>query len=179
MNEWNEDFFKKRHHIAWRAKPICDAIMSQYRPRSVVDIGCSIGEFVKEFLDRGIDTHGIEVTKDVLPYILFPKSNIHFMDIRYYHMPPIDKADLALCFMVVGRLDKQYWDAISANLAQYSDTVITVVEEMNLWSFHMGMEGYMEKKDKAEAIKQKLEPWKDKTAIRSFWNCLQVFKKED
>lgn len=174
---WDHNFFSKRRHIAWRAKPVGDAIISQFHPQSIIDIGCSIGEFIKYFVDHGIDARGTEITRDVEPYMMFAKDRLTIQDICASMPQPTRRYDLATCFMVIGRLPEAYWNIAAYNLTQYSDTVLTVVEKEHRWRVSMNLHNYHENFDETAKFRDSIKKWKDKTAVRSFYNYSQVFER--
>lgn len=179
VDRWDRAFFEKRIHIIWRDEPVCKALISQFRFQSVIDIGCSIGEFVKWFLDHGYDAWGIEGTKNVIPHLLFPEERLIIRDIRKLKRRHGLKYDLAWCCMVVGRIPVEYWPTIAQNIDYLSNRVVTVVEDGVLWTSTMERVGYTENIEAANGLKQSLEPIKDKTAVRAIYNCVQVFEKGD
>jgi len=175
MNNFDDKFFSKRKHIAWRAPYVCDAIETLFHPKSVIDVGCGIGEFLKEFQARGVDTLGTENTEDVFPHLMIPQSSVEIKDIL---KPPRfnRKWDVALCFMVVGRLPEDTWDKCARFLTKCSDTVITVVENEELWTECMAKRNFKLDEEATMKICALLSPWFDKTAIRSF-RYTQVFRR--
>jgi hypothetical protein len=42
-------YYEKRKFIAWRASFIVDALITTFKNRSLVDFGCGVNEFVREF----------------------------------------------------------------------------------------------------------------------------------
>lgn len=177
-NKWDTNFFAKRKHIAWRAKPVCDQIIQQFHPKSVIDVGCGIGEFLKDFQDRGIVSSGVELTDAVYPYLMIPKENVILHNITKSHLRFEDKCDIALCFMVVGRLPENTWNFVAKGLTFMADTVITVVENEWKWAKCMKKYGFYEDTMEATIFRQALRPLFNKTAMRSF-QYTQIFKRED
>lgn len=174
---WDENFFAKRKYIAWRAKSICEAVISQFQPRSIIDVGCSVGEFIKYFVEHGVDADGTEITRKVEPYLMFAKDRLIIQDICASMPPPSKRYDLAMCFMVIGRLPEVYWNIAAYNLTQYSDTIITVVEKEHLWRVSMNLHNYHENFEATQRFRDAIKSWKDKTAFRSFYNYSQVFER--
>lgn len=175
MNNFDEKFFSKRKHIAWRAPHVVDAIEKIIQPQSVIDVGCGIGEFLAEFRKRGVSIAGIENTVDVSPYLMIPQESVEIRDITTQQRLQ-RKWDLALCFMVVGRLPQDTWYKCARFLTKCSDTVITVVEEENLWEECMLKRKFDLDVDATVKLRALLSPWFHKTAIRSF-RFVQVFRR--
>lgn len=177
MDKFDKTFFSKRHYIAWRAKPVCDQLMMQFKPKSVIDVGCGIGEFLKDFKDRGIEVQGIEATEDVFPYLMIPKEDIDIIDITKSTVSPRFGFDLALCFMVIGRLPEETWKHCAEFLASLSDTIVTVVEKEWLWTRCMNKAGFIINNSDTILFRHALRPLFNKTAVRSF-QCTQVFRRK-
>lgn len=178
-NKFDDNFFSKRKHIAWRAPIVCDQIIKHFNPKSVIDVGCSIGEFVKELRDRNILAVGTENTKAVLPHLMIPQDLMIWHDIRGILKPHFsNRYDLAMCFMVINNLPENKWVTAARNLAALSDTVITVVEDEEQWSGCMSQQDYYEDYTAERLFRQDLESYFDKTAIRSFRKT-QVFRKRE
>jgi len=175
--QWNDDFFSKRKHIAWRAKPVCDQIIKQFNPQSVVDVGCGIGEFLKEFQKCGIDIIGIEGTESVYPHLMISQDKIMIFDITDAPICVPEKYDLATCFMVIGRLPQDKWKNAARFLAKLSDTIVTVVEDQEAWRTDMASFNFIEDIETGAIFRESLRPLLDKTAVRSF-QYTQVFRKE-
>jgi SAM-dependent methyltransferase len=175
-NKWDKNFFSKRKHIAWRAKPVCDQIIAQFNPKSVIDVGCGIGEFLEEFKDRGIKITGTENTREVYPYLMIPLEDLIIMDITATP-PSCSNFDIALCFMVIGRLPENTWDHCAEFLAACSDTIITVVENEWLWGTKMKQVGFVENTMETVLFRQALRPLMNKTAMRSFQHT-QIFRRK-
>jgi 2-polyprenyl-3-methyl-5-hydroxy-6-metoxy-1,4-benzoquinol methylase len=175
-NKWDDNFFSKRKHIAWRANIVCGQIIKQFHPASVIDVGCGIGEFLKVFYDLGIIIKGVESTEAVLPYLMFPQDKIEIHDIVDQRLIPDVRFDVALCFMVVGRLPERQWNNMAHALTELSDTVITVVEDNLTWQDCMAEYGYHEDLEADFEFRDALRPWFNKTAVRSF-QFTQIFRR--
>lgn len=178
-NKFDDNFFSKRKHIAWRAPIVCDQIIKHFNPKSVIDVGCSIGEFVKELRARNILAVGTENTKAVYPHLLIPSDLVIMHDITARRtLLAGDRYDLAMCFMVINNIPDNKWKQAAKNLAALSDTVITVVEDEEQWSSCMSQQDYYEDYTAERLFRQDLESYFDRTAIRSFRKT-QVFRKRE
>ena len=175
--KWNDNFFSKRKHIAWRAKPVVIQVIQQFNPQSVIDVGCGIGEFLDEFQKRGIDIIGIEGTESVYPHLMISQDKIMIFDITGAPICIPEKYDLATCFMVIGRLPKDKWKNAARFLTKLSDTIITVVEDQEAWRTIMAQFNFIEDIEAGAIFRESLRPLLDKTAVRSF-QCTQIFRKE-
>lgn len=69
--KYSEDFYKARHHnTSYSAETICAIVKELVEPKSIVDIGCGVGTWLKTFEHAGVENlMGIEgkwVDKDVV-----------------------------------------------------------------------------------------------------------------
>ena len=72
MNHYSEEFFTSRQRTARTAAgEVVPFVLDLVRPRSVIDVGCAMGEWLSVFRDHGVeDFHGIDgdyVQRDALP----------------------------------------------------------------------------------------------------------------
>ena len=176
-DRWDDKFFSKRKHIAWRAQAVCDQLIKQFKPKSVVDVGCGIGEFLAYFKNKGIAISGIEGTDACYPHLMVPKSDVDIMDITDSFFRPCVPYDLALCFMVVGRLPENTWPSIAGFLTNLSDTVVTVVEKEWLWDITMKERGFAIDVIGTAIFRSALKPLFGKTAVKSFQHT-QIFRRQ-
>lgn len=180
--DWPQSFFEKRKHIEWRANDVCRLFQKHFSPKSVIDVGCGTGEFVLWFQRNGVKAKGIEGTENCLPYLNFANADLEIRDITKWQKAK-EQYDLVMCFMVVGRLPEQYWNIIAWNLASLAQTtgnpkgvILTVVENEPLWTDCMKTAGFYLDETKTFDLRY---PFKEmnKTAVRSFANHLQVFRR--
>ena len=175
---FGDGFHEKRIHLTWRADVIGPILMEFFNPTSYIDVGCSVGEFCKWFHDRDVDSWGVEGPWfDVDQHFLGPKDRIMLTDLTDTLLYSFPRKDLLTCFMTVGRIPEDFWLHIAAVFSRSSDTIVTVVENGKKWAQIMADLGYEDMKNTETLIKASLEPYKDHTAIRSFYNCLQVFRR--
>jgi len=118
------DFFAHRfREIGWRGSIICDTIIEELKPLSLVDIGCGIGDLVESFLIRGIKSWGVEGSSAAIPYRRIRKSLMIQLDLREPQKVR-EKASLALCFEVAEHIEPEYTEIFFDNLVQFSDTIL-------------------------------------------------------
>lgn len=174
---WSRRFYEQRQHIAWRAPVVGGVIKETFEPRSYLDVGCSIGEFVQWFGQQGVIAYGAEAPWFPQDLYLGEKDKLLTVDLTDPGPCIWPKVDLLTCFMTIGRLDEKYWPKIAQLFTRTSDTVVTVVEKGDDWRFYMEYYRFTFMGELTEHIKKQLQPWEDKTAIRSFCSSLQVFRR--
>ena len=88
MKEWYDkeyfDRWSRGMHYRPRLKKLQKHI-SQYNPRTVLDVGCGIGVMVKRLRDGGIDTYGMDFSPDagkLIPkhFVVADAKNIPYPD---------------------------------------------------------------------------------------------------
>jgi SAM-dependent methyltransferase len=123
---YREYFFRQRakhQHFVMKIPLICEAIISQYDPSTMIDVGCGLGEFISYFIDRGVDAYGLEGTDNCIPYIHFPKEKLILADLRL----PLEigrKFDIVLSFEVAEHIEPEYADVFCDNLVALSDLIV-------------------------------------------------------
>lgn len=124
-NVYKGGFFKNRHRLSWRAPIIVDALVNTYDLKgtdSIIDVGCGIGDYVKEFDDRGFVCMGIEGSKAAEEF--FVSKHISIFDLRKLLAPSGIKYDLAFSLEVAEHISAQYADNYIRNLCMLSDRVL-------------------------------------------------------
>jgi 2-polyprenyl-3-methyl-5-hydroxy-6-metoxy-1,4-benzoquinol methylase len=175
--KFDSHFHAKRKHIAWRAEAIATQIVKQFSPKSVVDIGCSIGDILAELKKHGVIIQGIDASQEVMPYLMIPQDEFTVQDITEIPLAH-RKHDIALCFMVIDHLPISQWNRAAQFLKAMSDVVVTVVSEnQQKWTTIMRKNKFIEDKVAGEEFRLALQPLMDKTAVRSF-QFAQVFRKK-
>jgi hypothetical protein len=174
---FGRSFHEKRIHLVWRADIIGPILQKIYSPTSYLDVGCGIGEFVKWFHEHGVDSCGADGSWFPDDLYLGPKESLFSIDLTNFRGSPLPRVDLLTCFMTIGRIDEKHWRKIAGLFTRTSDQVVTVVEKGDLWRECMEHYGYMETEDITASIKNDLATWQDKTAIRSFYTCVQAFRR--
>ncbi len=101
---------------------IADEVIRSLRPRTAFDAGCAMGMLVESLWDRGVATHGIDISsyaisqvrRDIQPYCRVASL-----------VNPIDGSyDLVICIEVLEHLQPEETEAAIANLAAAGDTIL-------------------------------------------------------
>ncbi len=112
-------------HNTDAAKVIVPIINKFFNPRSVLDIGCGLGTWIRIFQDyiQDIDILGIDGNHLDKSKLVIDQSNYKEADLRY---PLIldRKFDLALCLEVAEHLPESSADTLVESLCSNSETII-------------------------------------------------------
>ena len=172
---------------------MCKAVFDAYKPKTVIDVGCAIGDYVKGFLDLGVDASGLEGAKDCLPYLMIPRERLLLWDLREalpLAKAGIWKADVALCLEVAEHIEEEYSENFFYNLAHLSDQVVMSFcppgkggghyhvneQESAYWISGMARQGMVYRRGKAEEVREGWAVVASKKAMRSYDQHLLCFK---
>ncbi|MGR3640166.1 hypothetical protein [Alterinioella nitratireducens] len=102
---------------------LADTLWRYVQPKSVIDLGCGMGFFLKACADRGAEIRGIdgEWSKDVAPVVA--KSALSYADLNQ----PVKlrkRHDLAASIEVAEHLLPERSESFVADLCKLSDTVL-------------------------------------------------------
>ncbi len=125
-NYYSTDFYKEQVDTSYQsAKKIIPLVFELFKPKSVIDVGCGVGNWLKVWVDDfGIlDYMGVEgpyVNPDML---MVPKENVLFADLK----KPINinrRFDIVMSMEVAEHIDGAFADLFVNNLIKLSDIVI-------------------------------------------------------
>ena len=125
INPYNSKFYENQQSNSIdSARIIVPIIVKLIRPRSVIDIGCGLGTWLKVFEENGVDDilgiDGVWVNKDKL-YV--SKDKFISADLK----KPINikkRFDLAISLEVGEHLPKESADILVESLTNLSDTIL-------------------------------------------------------
>ena len=182
-------YFARRDSLAWRAEPVCDTIINNLDPKSVVDVGCAVGDLIKEFDKRQVICYGIEGHENVVPYLMVDKDKVYIRDLRV----PLNlslQCDLVVCLEVAEHIDKECADQFVENLIGLSKRVLLSAappgqgghghvncQPPDYWTYKFAIRGYLLIQHIVIAIKEDLEPWKHKKGIKAYYDNLLYFER--
>lgn len=186
---YKDVFFRRRNSLLWRVPIVCEAIIKEFSPASVVDVGCAIGEFVMGFHGKSIFSYGIEGSERCLPHIVVARRLIRIRDLR-------KKFDLqmffslVMCFEVAEHIEPEYTDQFLDNLVNLSDRVLLTAappgqgghyhvncQPKQYWIDKFDNLGYKNNQERAENVKTSWEPWKKKKEMGAYYNNLLYFER--
>lgn len=106
-----------------QAERLADILCWHYQPKSVIDIGCASGLYLKPFLDRGVKVVGIDYSEAVIDkeVLQIPRKFIKIVDITKEQIK--QQANLAICIEVLEHIDKKGAKAAVKNITKASETI--------------------------------------------------------
>lgn len=122
-NIYDEKFFKNTLKLEEpSAKAAVQIINNRFKPKSIIDIGCGIGIYLKEFEYLGVEITGFDGAPEAVKNSLVgDKIKLHDLS-RPLRLD--SKFDLCLCVEVAEHLPKAYEDTLLNTLIRLSNTII-------------------------------------------------------
>jgi SAM-dependent methyltransferase len=103
---------------------VIDTLLEHYRPKSVVDIGCGCGIYMKEFLKRGVsDVLGFDGSEWALKKSMVPDGFIKIHNLQT-SLKLNRKFDMCICIEVIEHIDSEFSDKVLNTLCSLSDIVV-------------------------------------------------------
>ncbi len=124
MDEYNVAYFAQINaEEGEQARRLADLLIWKYAPKSVLDVGCASGLYLKPFLDQGVQCHGVDFSEAVLSdeVLQIPRELIKTIDISKQEIR--QKADLTLCIEVLEHIPASGAAASIKHLSQTSQTI--------------------------------------------------------
>jgi len=182
-------FFKKRNSLAWRAPIVCDTLNSVFEPKTVIDVGCGIGDYVHYWNNElKIGCWGIEGSKNAIPFLLSPHQ-ISICDLRV----PLQMRggyDLVTCLEVAEHIEPKYACQFLMNLASLGDKIVMSAagpgqgghhhvncRPNEYWIERMEDLGYSLGEKEMLTIHQLWKDWQNKKEMSSYYSNLLYFEK--
>jgi len=170
-------------------KIVCDTLVKEFSPKSVVDFGCGAGWILHYFNKLNVtDLKGLEICKDS-KLIASEDINekISFMSLS----ENIDlgrQFDLTVSFEVAEHIDEIYADVIVKNLCRHSKIVVFSAaypgqggyghineQEFSYWRQKFEKEDFLWDETISSKIKSN---WKKKNISMWYWKNTNIFRKE-
>lgn len=120
---YDQNFYNrclKKYNIF--ANEVIPILINEFKPKSVIDIGCGAGMYIKSFYDRGIDVVGYEGNNNAITYGLLPeKVIIH----DFCEKLKLKKSfDLCLCIEVAEHIPKEKANELVQTLCGASNNIL-------------------------------------------------------
>jgi hypothetical protein len=181
-------FFARRDSLIWRAEPVCEAINTAIGPKSVMDVGCAIGDFVHYWENNlNVEAYGIEGSENAREYFLSEK--IFVFDLRE-EIKLNFSVDLVTCFEVAEHIEPEYADRFLTNLAGMSAKIVMSAaspgqgghyhvncQPSEYWLDRMAHLGYYYDESVVHMIRTLWEPWRKKKEMSSYIKNLFYFER--
>jgi 2-polyprenyl-3-methyl-5-hydroxy-6-metoxy-1,4-benzoquinol methylase len=103
------------------ARVLSEWVYNQLTPKSVIDIGCGVGNYITPFLARGCTALGIDGCDSAGEFI---PNNFKRVDLRFPLLEELGKFDLTICLEVAEHLPEEHADRLVASVAQVSRGMI-------------------------------------------------------
>jgi len=187
---YDEKFYKRRTTYQKRAPLMCNGIIELFKPISVIDCGCALGDLVAEFLHQGIKSEGIEGSSSVIPFIQCPKENMYIYDLSKA-LPTLSKYSVVTCFEVAEHIEPQFVEVFIDNLCGLANTIVMSVcdygsttkvhpnvQPRSYWIEKFEKRFFYQSPVKEAALKISWDPIKKYPAVQEAYRNLIVFERE-
>lgn len=184
-------FFKNRHRLSWRAPFIVNALIETFnltRTHTIIDAGCAIGDYVKEFEDCGYMAYGLEGSESAKPF--FVSKHISVLDLR----KPISEEhfgySLAFSLEVAEHIEPQFSRVYVENLTKLSKTILITAappgqkghghvncQLKGWWESEFKIFGYARCKELEQKFSEKLARVSHRKEINVYAKNVIVFKE--
>jgi SAM-dependent methyltransferase len=105
-------------------KAIVPIIMNQFKPKSVIDIGCGIGTWLSVFSDYGVQIKGVDGNYVDKSLFHIREEDFHYADLEKDKLDHLGKYDIVINLEVAEHLNEVSSDLHVANLCSLSDVII-------------------------------------------------------
>ena len=187
---YSTDFHRNRREFSWRAKPLVDSIVKYLSPRSVLDVGCSVGDIIAEFQSRGTESYGLECSEAVMEFLLSNPYNMIIHDMRMPPPVPLGVYDLTLCFEVIEHVGHRHIGQFIRNLITTSHRILMSAAHpgqkgvehvscypLSYWEDRFAEFGYLRRQRIADEIKGELVEYEARRGLRAIIANLVYFEK--
>jgi hypothetical protein len=181
---YNEQYYRQRINNNAHIPIMCAGIIKVLQPKSIIDVGCAIGNLVEGFYGQGIEAVGIEGCKNAIPYMIEP-DRIIIHDLRK-PWTSILRYSLAVSFEVAEHIEPEYTLQYINTLCLLSNRILCSAAQpgqpgtyhvncqpREYWIDLFNDESYQNKPEIEQAIKEQWEAYKDKSP----YNNLLYFEK--
>ncbi len=125
MSDYDVDYFTQiNDEEGEQARRLADLLIWKYRPKSIIDVGCATGLYLKPFMERGIRITGVDNAIDAIAneVLQVPPKNILMRDIT--KQPVGKKADLTICLEVLEHIPAKGAKKAIKHISECSNVVI-------------------------------------------------------
>src|SRR3954467_15812084 len=115
--------FDSLAHTYPTARRVAPWMMERYAPRTVLDVGCGMGQWAAAFAELGCDVLGLDGEDIPEELLQIPRSNFRVVDLESTVDPP-GQYDLTLCLEVAEHLTEGAGQRLVHFLTACSDLVL-------------------------------------------------------
>ena len=175
---FNKQYFESRKHIAWRGDVVAQAIIDSFKPESVVDVGCSIGDIVAGLQKAGVQTvRGIDGAFEAGRQYVGPPKSFVYRDMRKAKGISMGVFKLCICFEVFQYIEQKYHQTFIRNLQRLSNKILISVPEELEPAVELHMVSNKFRKKDILAFRAPLEHLKSKPAIKGIYHNTMYFER--
>jgi 2-polyprenyl-3-methyl-5-hydroxy-6-metoxy-1,4-benzoquinol methylase len=121
-NLYSKNFFSRTIRIEQpSAAAVAGILFRHFSPRSVIDVGCGVGIYLKEFEKLGVEIFGLDGAAEAVKNSLVG-DKISLFDLR----EPLElkrRFDLCLCIEAAEHLEKQYSERLIDSLSSLAPVI--------------------------------------------------------
>jgi len=124
MSDYDTAYFKKINaEEGEQAERLANVLAWKYNPKSVLDIGCASGLYLKPFTDLGIKIHGVDYSEAAVDdsVLQVPRSVIEVADITKQSVK--SRADLTMSVEVLEHIPAAGAETAIKHIAQTSKLI--------------------------------------------------------
>jgi SAM-dependent methyltransferase len=121
---YTNKFYEQRDHdTSYAANKIINYLSISKWPRSVIDIGCGVGTWLKVFKEKGSYVQGLEGPWINRDHLVIEQSEVLSCDLS---MPPdlARKFDFAICLEVAEHIQPDYARDFIRRVGSYADKIL-------------------------------------------------------
>ncbi len=171
---------------ASNAHVVAKSIMDAFHPKSLIDLGCGCGIYLKAFHDLGMtDLIGYDGSAHAVTKSLAPKGLVVHQDLTTFE--PDRRYDMCLCIEVAEHIRPQFSDDLVRLAVKCSDTVIFTAappgqggtNHINLqpkenWTKRFNDNGFTHE---AELSKTWSDYFKKENVVWWIWKNISIYRK--
>ncbi|MDD4900815.1 MAG: class I SAM-dependent methyltransferase [Patescibacteria group bacterium] len=123
---YNDNFFKivnRKYILKDSPKIIAEVVKACYAPKSVMDVGCGSGLYLRELNKLGIEIFGVDGSAAALRNLVIDKNKFLLQDVTCNFVLP-RRYDCVICFEVGEHIPTVKSDILVDNIIKISDLVI-------------------------------------------------------
>jgi SAM-dependent methyltransferase len=159
--------YERNEHWLGFFDRVAEGIVRDFRPSSVLDVGCAMGFLVEALRKRGVEAWGIDVSEYAISQV--DETVREYCQVGSITDPPDRRYDLTVCIEVLEHIPPAEADAAIASLCASSDRLLISstpedyseathlnVQPVEAWSAALAREGFLREVDRDTSY---LTPW--------------------